>query len=267
MATEEAAAALRKAVAEGDWRCAWWGTTVGLGALPMNGVGRELARIAPVLGCSPNWLGQRRSLGAKIDPDLDPALRATVPPRLAIEYVRGGRILDAAAASFLVQWESDERSLRELAAELGTAGRSWASKEQLDEREAASRPTVEQIRAALADPETAREVVAHGPTRGNFQSATDSWARANTATTQWAPLPTNVTTTEAMAKVFADVLRARELMHATRAALADLALDGQQLEQLLARVQDVGDEATLVRELLHGQVRFAADMQQLGVQR
>lgn len=264
MAADEAAAALRKSVAEADWRCAWWTTTVGLGALPINGVGRELERIAPVLGSSTRWLSQRRSLGSKIDADLDPELRASVPPRLAIEYVRAGRVLDTAAANFLVQWESDERSLRELAAELGQAGRSWANKEQLDEREAASRPTVEQIRAALADPETAREVVAHGPTRGNFQTATDTWARENTASTHWAPLPTNTVTTEAIAGVRSGLLRARLLAHEARSALEDIALDPEQSAAVLELVSGLGAEVTLLRDHLTAQSAFAAEVAALG---
>lgn len=264
MAADEAAAALRKSVAEADWRCAWWTTTVGLGALPINGVGRELERIAPVLGSSTRWLSQRRSLGSKIDADLDPELRASVPPRLAIEYVRAGRVLDTAAANFLVQWESDERSLRELAAELGQAGRSWANKEQLDEREAASRPTVEQIRAALADPETAREVVAHGPTRAAFQGATDTWARETTSHTQWTPPPTNVVHDDRLAQMTGDLLRARELVAEARRISNDLPLDQEVADGAIANLEAVIAEATSMRDALNRHLSFSGELAKLG---
>lgn len=266
LAAQEAAAAERRTVAEAVWRSSWWKTTRALGGLPTAGVGKELERIAPVLGTSAGWLGKRRMLGGKVTLE-DDELLEQVPPRLAIEYTKGERVLDAAGARFLITWEAEDKSLRDLATHLGTAGRSWQNREQLDEREAATQPSVEQIRAALADPEIAREVVAHGPTRANFQGATDSWAREETRETRWAPVPTNFAVTEAIAKVYGDVMRARELMHGVRTHLTDLALDGEQIDQLLARVADVGDEVTLIRDVLHGQVRFAEDMQRMGVHR
>jgi hypothetical protein len=255
LAAAEAVAAERRTVAEAVWRSKWWETTKAIGALPVNGVGRELERIAPVLHCSTQWLGSRRRVGAKVALD-DDALLAQVPPRLAAEWVRAGRALDADGAKFLIGWESDDRSLRELAAELGTAGRSWATKEELDEREAKAKPSVEQIRAALADPEIAREVVAHGPTRAAFQGATDSWAREATQGTRWAPLPPNVTQTDAVSEVVGNLLHARTLLTDARRALADVPLDDELAAGLLDKVEGVAHEVRQLQTILGGHKAF-----------
>jgi hypothetical protein len=263
LATAEKAAAERRSVAEAVWRSKWWQTTVAIGELPINGVGKQLEAIAPVLGVSTSYLASRRRLGAKIALQ-DEELLGKVPPRLAIEYVKADRRLDVEGALFLIRWESDERSLRELATELGTAGRSWATREQLDEREAAAKPTVEQIRAALADPETAREVVAHGPTRAAFQGATDHWARETTSGTHWTPPPTNAVHDDRLAQLTGDLMRARELVAEAHRLSADLPFDDEVATGTIQRLEAVIAEAVAMRDSLARHVTFSGQLEQLG---
>jgi hypothetical protein len=272
LAAAEAAAASRRSVAEAAWRSAWWDMTEALADMTDVEWRTRGAVLADVLGVSTSYLGSRRRASTFIaEESRDTDLLRRTPPRLAIEWTyRGKRRLDAAACEHLIAWEAGERSLRELANELGTAGRSWASKEELDRREAEAigeatgatngQASIAAIRAALADPDIAREVAAHGPSAAAIQTAHDQLARELTAHTRWQPTPTNVTTTNQIGMLTANLLRARELVVEVRRALPDLPLEDTLITGLMQAADQVVVEAALVRDALRDQARFAADL-------
>lgn len=266
LAADEAAAASRRTVAEAAWRQAWWETTEALADMTDVEWRTRATRLAEVLGCSTSWLGSRRRTGEFLAEDVrdTDTLRRT-PPRLAMEWTtRAKRRLDADGCGYLIDWEAEDKSLRALAGELGTAGRSWASKEELDRREAerppVTPPSIAQIRAALADPEIAREAVAHGPTAAAIQRAHDEHARSVTADRRFTPLPTNVTQTDRIGNIGAQFSLAEVALGYVARHLADVPMDAETTEGFLARLDRVTARCDLIRRALTGSATLDADL-------
>lgn len=176
---EEAAAAERAAEqtrkqAEATWRAAWWETTLALAEPDRKGeVSRVLDEAAVILGQSRGYLLSRRETGRDfVDLEVDEI--KMLPPRLAIAWSKEhGKPIDAEAAGMLRQADQDGTSLREFIANLGAVPPSTGA-----ERFERPKPTVEQVREAMADPVVRREVMADPDTR---QAASDAITEQYTA--------------------------------------------------------------------------------------